>query len=353
METTSIRKVEDKPTTFPQFLERYRGQLATSLPRHLNADRMIRIALSCFRTNPKLSQCTPESVFASVLQAAQLGLEPGLAGQAYLVPFWNAKKSRLECQMIPGYRGLVSLARRSGEIATVVAHVVYARDHYAYELGSREHIEHRPCLDEDRGEPLFAYCVATYKSGDKQTEVMPWWQVMGIRDRTQSRNAKREIVGPWVDDIEEMARKTVIKRASKYWPMSVELSTAIGMDDAVEAGRAQQIDLKAAIKGDYQIMPGDEEETPAQTEAKVLKGSALARATLQARKKAEEDPAQVEQANLTAALDLIATAQTEDDLQLALDLARSLKSDDAQNQLSEAFDQAYKRLQGDGHASDH
>jgi hypothetical protein len=135
--------------------------------------------------------------------------------------------------------------------------------------------------------------------------------------------------------------------------MSVELSTAIGMDDAVEAGRAQQIDLKAAIKGDYQIMPGDEEETPAQTEAKVLKGSALARATLQARKKAEEDPAQVEQANLTAALDLIATAQTEDDLQLALDLARSLKSDDAQNQLSEAFDQAYKRLQGDGHASDH
>ena len=115
------------------------NSLAADLPKHLKGDRFVRVALAAMTAQPKLFDCTPESVLLSLMQCASMGLEPsgGVLGQAYLIPFKNI------CQVIPGYRGLVKLARNSGEVADVWAEVVYAKDRFDYELGLEPKLVHK------------------------------------------------------------------------------------------------------------------------------------------------------------------------------------------------------------------
>ena len=102
--------VATKPKDFPAMLEQYKGEIARALPKHMNPDRMMRIALTSFRMTPKLADCDPRSVFAAVIQYSQLGLEVGLMGEAHLVPFGN------QCQLIPGYTGLMKLAHHRHDV---------------------------------------------------------------------------------------------------------------------------------------------------------------------------------------------------------------------------------------------
>ena len=108
----------DEPKNFPAMLDKFKGEIARALPTHINPDRMTRIALTAFRMNPRLAECDPRSVFAAIVQSSQLGLEVGLMGEAHLVPFKN------ECQLIPGYTGLIKLARQSGFVQDIYAHEV-------------------------------------------------------------------------------------------------------------------------------------------------------------------------------------------------------------------------------------
>ena len=123
MSTTALRAMatgtmaEKKPNSFPSMLEAYRGEIARALPKHLNADTMTRIALTCFRMNPRLGECQPASVFASVIQASQLGLRPGLMGECYLIPYKT--REGMQCQLQIGYQGLLELVRRSGLVESV------------------------------------------------------------------------------------------------------------------------------------------------------------------------------------------------------------------------------------------
>ena len=89
------------------------SKLYEGLPKHLSPDRMTSLVLGCLRKNPKLLECTQVSLFSSIAQASTLGLEmDGTLGQAYLVPYGS------ECTLVVGYKGLLSLMRRSGEIST-------------------------------------------------------------------------------------------------------------------------------------------------------------------------------------------------------------------------------------------
>lgn len=256
---SDLQQRKEKAKDFPTMLQLYKSQVAAALPKHINPDRMCRIALTCYRMTPLLAKCTPESVFAAIVQAAQLGLEPGLNGQAYLVPYWNNKKSAYECQLIPGYRGLITLARNTGQIESVTVQIVYSNDTADLALGTNEHITHKPALTGDRGDPLWLYCICNFKDGGRAIELMTWSQIMKIRERTKSRDKQGNITGPWVTDIEEMARKTLVRRASKYWPMSVELATANALDDAAARGAAQNIDIKDAIAGEYVPVSDDDD----------------------------------------------------------------------------------------------
>lgn len=201
---------------------------AAVLPKHVSPDRFIRSAMIAVSRTPKLLDCTPASMYHALQQAATLGLEvSGTLGSAYLVPY----KSTV--QLIPGYRGLIGLARQSGEVTSIDAYVVHERDVCHVSLGTEPKIDHEPCLDGDPGAMRLVYAVAKLVGGGQQFVVMTKAEVDKIRARSKSAND-----GPWVTDYEEMAKKTAIRRLMKYLPLSVEkLARALELDEAAETGK--------------------------------------------------------------------------------------------------------------------
>lgn len=272
MSTDALRSVvmpKERPTNFPAMLDAYKGEIARALPRHMNADTMARVALTCFRMNPKLADCQPASVFAAVIQASQLGLRPGLLAECYLIPYKD------QCTLQLGYQGLLELVRRSGLVASIGAYLVHEKDTYAVSFGTAPGVTHVPYLDGDPGPVKFGYAVAVLKDGGTHVEVMSNDQIRAIRDRSQNvQNAKRYgKQTPWDTDFEEMARKTLIRRICKYLPKSNELALAIGLDDA--AGRNQQaLSVEDAIAGTFVPPPieGESEQVdgPTMTYAEVV-----------------------------------------------------------------------------------
>ncbi|NID15005.1 recombinase RecT [Luteibacter yeojuensis] len=236
-------------------LERFKGEIGRALPKHLDGDRMARIALTSFRSNPKLAKCEPRSVFASIIVASQLGLEPGVMGQCYLIPYKD------ECQLQIGYQGLIELVRRSGKIKRVEAHVVHANDTFTYRTGMQTVLEHEPVLEGDPGEPRLAYAVAEFVSGGFHVEVMTKHQIEAIRDRSQNvQNAKKYgKKTPWDTDPEEMWRKTLVRRICKYLPKSAELATAIALENTSDRGAQQHIDIDDAIDGTWAPVEADDD----------------------------------------------------------------------------------------------
>lgn len=235
--------------TFKALLDASKGAIASRVPRHLSADRILKVALTSINKSPKLLECTQSSVMAAVMQAAELGLEPGGAlGEGYLVPYNNKVKGpggverwEHQCQFIPGYRGLIALARRSGEISTFYAEAVYAGDKFKVELGLDPKLEHTPDYDsEQRDDPkniTFTYSVARFKDGSFQFAVLSRKEIERIRKRSKAAES-----GPWVTDFEEMAKKTSVRRLSKSLPLSVEMAKALELQAAAEAGDFTMLD---------------------------------------------------------------------------------------------------------------
>jgi phage RecT family recombinase len=208
-------------------------QIARALPSALTVDRLTRIMLTVFRTNKKLLDCSQHSLLACFFGCAQLGLtpEPWL-GQAYLVPFWSSKLKCNEATLIPGYRGLITLARRSGELRTVKAAAVYEKEPFEWDRMYPERSKHG-YVDGDPGELKGAWTLWTFKGDMVTGDFMTIHEIDKIMQRTKSRNKQGEIVGPWVADKAEMAKKTVIRRHFKLAPVSVE-EQRLGMAVAAE-----------------------------------------------------------------------------------------------------------------------
>lgn len=237
-------------TTIAAYLQKMGPEIEKALPSHMNPDRMARIALTTIRTNPKLLECSVPSLLGAVMQAAQLGLEPGLIGHCYLVPFKNGKTGQTDVQFIIGYKGMIDLARRSGQIENIYAHAVYSNDEFDYELGLEPKLKHKPHMDGDRGEFVGAYAVAHFKDGGYQFEFMPKSEIEKRRKRS-----KASTKGPWVTDYEEMAKKTVIRHMWKYLPISVEVQQQAMQDEVIRkdvTAEPEYIDME---------IPSIEEET--------------------------------------------------------------------------------------------
>lgn len=233
-QTTAIAKIDPRQANLKTLFERSKGAIAQVLPRHLTADRILKVTLAATSRTPKLLECTQTSLLSSVMQAAQLGLEPGgPLGHAYLVPFSNKVDDKwiTECQLIVGYRGLIDLARRSGQIDSIEARCVYERDKFRVAYGLIQVLEHEPFMDGDAGKLVCVYAIARVKGGLPQVEVMTKSQVDGIKamSKTGSKN-----FGPWKEHYEEMARKTVVRRICKYLPLTVELAEAIEADERAD-----------------------------------------------------------------------------------------------------------------------
>lgn len=217
--------------TLQTYLEAMKNSFAKMVPKHLSVDRLLKVALNTVSRNSKLKLCTMASVAQCVGTCAELGLEPGGAlGEAYLVPFktWNKEKKQeiYTCTLIIGYRGYVTLMRRSSQLSTIRAVVVHEKDKFRYREGIDTVLEHEPYLEGDPGVMRFVYCVIKLADGGVQVEVMSKSQVDLIRSRSRSADD-----GPWVTDYEEMSKKTVIRRAAKLAPMSSELAQAIQAEE--------------------------------------------------------------------------------------------------------------------------
>lgn len=220
-------------------LDAYKDQMALALPRHLSPDRMLRLTMTCVANEPKLLDCTRSSLVGSVMQLSQLGLEPGVLGHAYLLPYRNNKKNTTEAQIIVGYKGLLKLARNSGQISTVNARAVYEQDVFEYSFGLVDKLHHVPTDEAVLPSDLtHAYAIVHLKDGGIQWEVMNRREVMEIKNA--SRAAKS---GPWVTHEAEMWKKSVLRRICKLLPSSVELQTAIALDENVDAGIPQTFDV--------------------------------------------------------------------------------------------------------------
>ena len=228
-----------KAVTVRDYLVTRQAELSTALPRHMTADRMIRVALTAMTRDPKLFDCDPKSLYKAVMQAAQLGLEPdGILGQAYLIPFRNNKRGGVyEAQFIPGYKGLIDLARRSGQVLSIGAHVVYEKDQFEFQHGTEEYLRHVPYLGDDRGERVAVYAAAKLRDGGSHFDVLRIADVEKIRKASQRPDA-----GPWKDHWEQMARKTAIRRLCNYLSLSPEIQRAVALDSQAEAGIPQVYD---------------------------------------------------------------------------------------------------------------
>lgn len=221
-------------------LEAGAGLVKELLPPSLDPGRFVRVCLNAIQSNPELLLCTRSSLLLSVLQCAELGLQPSL-GQAYLVPLRVSKRypsgqvaKVWEAQMWIGYRGLRDLAMRSGRYAHIEAHVVGQNDEFELELGLSPRLLHRPNLD-DPGECRAAYAIAWPADGSGR----PWFEVMARRqlDAIQQRAVSRGGANnPWVTDTDEMRRKTVLRRFCKSLDLTPEAARYIERDGLAEAG---------------------------------------------------------------------------------------------------------------------
>lgn len=221
----------NKSMSIPDMIKALAPELRKALPSVITPERFTRIALSALNNTPQLQQCTPMSFISALLNAAQLGLEPNSPlGQAYLIPYKN--KGQVECQFQLGYKGMLELAYRSGQIQTIQAETVYEADVFEYELGLYPKLIHKPAYS-DRGEPVFFYGLFRTVNNGYGFSVMSKPEM----DHFASTYSKAfsSSYSPWKTNYEDMAKKTVIKQALKYAPLKSEVASALLTDGTIKS----------------------------------------------------------------------------------------------------------------------
>jgi recombination protein RecT len=252
-------------------LEARERDLLEVLPPGMDAKRFMRVSLIAISKNPDLLKCSGSSIIRSVIEAAEIGLEPtGSLNRAWLVPFKG------EATLMVGYQGYADLMRDSGHIVRVTTEVVYEGDEFRVVKGSNPTIIHEPAYaTEDPLKITHAYAIAWFRDGGSQFEVMTKKQIDLIRAKSKQAN------GPaWTQGYPQMARKCPLRRLANYMPLSDRTREAIAKDDEREFGPAapaEPVQTKAAtlkdrIKGNRKAAtpengPGADEKGEADTSA--------------------------------------------------------------------------------------
>ena len=227
--TTAVAE-KKKPQTLKDYVNVMMPEVKKALPSVMTPERFTRITLSAVSNNPDLQKCTPQSFLGAMMNAAQLGLEPNTPlGQAYLIPYRN--KGQLEAQFQIGYKGLIDLAYRSGQVKTIYAEAVYENDEFEYELGLNPKLKHIPAV-KDRGDVVYYYAVFKLVNGGEGFAVMSKEDI----DRHKNKFSKAANSGfsPWTNNYDEMAKKTVIKKVLKYAPLSTDFVRSLSEDETVK-----------------------------------------------------------------------------------------------------------------------
>jgi recombination protein RecT len=215
---------------FTKTLEKSSIEICKALPKCLNIEKFKRVVLTEIKSNPALLDCVDKninSLFGAIIKTAQLGLEPGNGlGHAYFLPFGN------EVQFIIGYRGMIELARRSGQIESICSHCVYENDYFDMMYGLNEKLDHKPAIS-NRGNIIGAYSIAKIVGGGYQMEFLTKEEIDKIKSNSKSSKSQ---YSPWNTHYSEMCRKTAIRRLFKYLPVSIEAQRLIIDDERAEYG---------------------------------------------------------------------------------------------------------------------
>lgn len=240
--------VKSERATMQAAINKMMPQIIRALPKHLDGERFTRMFLTQISVNPALAKCTFESTMGAVMQVAQLGLEVGPLGEAYLIPYSNNKERRMECQLQLSYKGLLTLLYRSGQAVSVQAQTVHENDEFSYELGLHPDLKHIPARS-NRGSAIAYYAVVNLKDGGFLFEVMSREDVENHAKRYSQSYGKS--ASPWSgDSFDSMAKKTVLKRCLKYAPLSATLMRQMAADGAVKTELAPDM---TEIAGTYVV----------------------------------------------------------------------------------------------------
>lgn len=240
---SELQTTQQRMLTMRDLLKRSEAQFAAALPKHLSVERLMRVALTAIRSNPRLLECDPQTVLGSLMIAAQLGLEPdGVTGLGYLIPRRNRKRSEraghevVECNFQPGYKGLAKLAHNSGLIAGMRMDVVREGDHYEVEKGLNERLVHRPARDNFNARITDVYAIVRDCNGGTYWDSWPAERVEMHRQR-YSKDTREDAV--WATNWDVMACKTLLTAALKLAPKSVEVERAIAAQERSDAELGQ------------------------------------------------------------------------------------------------------------------
>ena len=254
--------------------------LADAMPAAVrdNADRFLRIALTQLH-DPRLSACSPASVQNAVMEAAQLGLDlDGVLGHAYLVPYKGS------AQMQVGYKGLVQLARRSGQVVKISAITVREGDVFEWLEGADDGIVHRPTLDSDRHHmPIsWIYARARLVSGHvEHTEPWSWSRILEHAEQFSAAYRAKKKDSPWFSCPEVMGKKTMLIQLCKLLPISVEAQRLVARSEIIDSSVVSSTDVVPDNLRDLadslasRFGPGEEEDTERSAEAAKNAGDSL------------------------------------------------------------------------------
>lgn len=221
--------VNNSLTTSPikniqRLIEKSKSRMMEVMPKHMDPDRFTRICLGEIKKNEKLLNCDLMSLMGAMMTMSQLGVEPGVLGQAYLIPYGK------ECQFQLSYKGMIELLRRTGQLKDIYAYQVYENDEFSMEYGLKRDLVHKPLMRGDRGPVIGYYAVAILKDETVAFDFM-------TKDEVEAHAKKFSMAyqkgwsSPWKSDFDEMAKKTVIKKILKYLPVSVEFLEAATKED--------------------------------------------------------------------------------------------------------------------------
>lgn len=269
---SDVATTERPPATIIDHIRSMEGQFQLAMPRGAEAAQLVRDAITALRTTKNLDRCDAPSVIGSLMTCAQLGLRPGVLGQAWILPYWdhraNDGKGGHRAQLIVGYKGMVALAYRSPNVSTVIGRMVRENEVFEVDYGVADTLVHKPNMDRGvvPGEVIAYYVVVKLSDGGHVFYVMTRPEAEAYKERYAPTNREGKIVGPWVDNFDEMALKSCLRQLAKWMPQSTELQQAIDVDGTIRVDPTGGLDHGAggAMRPDgpgvIDIDPGDVSE---------------------------------------------------------------------------------------------
>ena len=245
------KPISSNKRTIQNTIERMMPEIKKALPNTITPERFTRITLSALSNNPTLKLCSELSFLSAMMTSAQLGLEPNTPlQQAYIIPYKN--HGNYEAQFQIGYKGLIDLAYRSGQVKTIYAEAVHENDTFEYELGLNPKLVHVPA-DRNRGEVTHYYAVFKLVNGGEGMFVASKDDILKHAEKYSKSYAKD--TSPWKTNFDEMAKKTVIKQVLKYAPLSTDFMSKLTADETIHK----------TISDDMTLEPNETEWIDAET----------------------------------------------------------------------------------------